>query len=147
MPDASTQLRESQIPFALPPLPGSITRNAYIPDGVCAIPPQAIALSFTASAVSGLGVALLGYSFITLPAEGTVVLLNRLPDLAGITLLESLWGVVLLLIALSLLSYRLKRSIQFDPKIEQIVNDREAARLAVPEYRTPWKFPKRSLNA
>jgi len=48
---------------------------------------------------------------------------------------------------LSLLSYRLKRSIEFDPKTERIVNDREAARLAVPEYRAPWKFPKQYLTA
>jgi hypothetical protein len=50
-------------------------------------------------------------------------------------------------IVLSLLSYRLGRSIRFDPEREQIVGDREAQRLAVPEYRAPWKFPKQYLNA
>jgi len=50
-------------------------------------------------------------------------------------------------IALSLLSYRLGRSIQFDAKSERIVNDKEAARLAVPEYRAPWKFPKQYARA
>jgi predicted dehydrogenase len=49
-------------------------------------------------------------------------------------------------IVLSLLSYRLKRSIQFDPKTERVVNDSEAAKLAVPEYRAPWKFPEQYLN-
>jgi hypothetical protein len=49
-------------------------------------------------------------------------------------------------IALSLLSYRLGRSIQFDPKSERIINDREAERQAVPDYRAPWKFPKHYLN-
>ena len=39
------------------------------------------------------------------------------------------------------LSYRLRRSIQFDPNTLQIVGDAEAARVAVPEYRAPWKFP------
>lgn len=45
-------------------------------------------------------------------------------------------------IALSLLSYRLGRSIQFDPGTERIVGDSEAARLAVPRYRAPWIFPE-----
>jgi predicted dehydrogenase len=49
-------------------------------------------------------------------------------------------------IVLSLLSYRLGRSIQFDPKTERIVGDSEAARLAVPHYRAPWKFPKKYLT-
>jgi predicted dehydrogenase len=44
-------------------------------------------------------------------------------------------------IVLSLLSLKLGRSIQFDPATERIVGDEEAARLAVPEYRDPWKFP------
>jgi len=29
-----------------------------------------------------------------------------------------------------------------DPATEKIVGDEEAARLAVPEYRAPWKFPQ-----
>lgn len=49
-------------------------------------------------------------------------------------------------IVLSLLSYKLGRSIQFDPKTEQIVGDPEAAQLAVPPYRTPWKFPDEYLT-
>jgi len=44
-------------------------------------------------------------------------------------------------VVLSLLSMRLKRSIQFDPVTEKIVGDEEASRLAIPEYRTPYKFP------
>ncbi len=43
------------------------------------------------------------------------------------------------------LSYRLGRSIRFDPATERIVGDEEAARLAKPEYRDPWKFPDRYL--
>jgi len=43
-------------------------------------------------------------------------------------------------VALSLLSLKLGRSIHFDPKTETIVNDPEAARLAIPQYRDPWKF-------
>ena len=48
-------------------------------------------------------------------------------------------------IVLSLLSLKLGRSIRFDPKTESIVGDPEAARLALPEYRAPWKFPKEYL--
>jgi predicted dehydrogenase len=48
-------------------------------------------------------------------------------------------------IVLSLLSLKLGRSIQFDPFKERIVGDPEAARLAVPTYRDPWKFPTRYL--
>ncbi|NQT40621.1 MAG: Gfo/Idh/MocA family oxidoreductase [Planctomycetes bacterium] len=44
------------------------------------------------------------------------------------------------------LSYKLGRSIQFDPTTEKIVGDEEAARMAVPEYRAPWKFPKEYLE-
>jgi len=50
-------------------------------------------------------------------------------------------------IALSLLSLKLGRSIRFDPATEKIVGDSEAARLAVPQYRSPWKFPKQYLKA
>ncbi len=49
-------------------------------------------------------------------------------------------------IALSILSMKLGRSIQFDPKTEQIIGDKEAARLAIPKYRGPWKFPKQYLS-
>jgi predicted dehydrogenase len=44
-------------------------------------------------------------------------------------------------IVLSLLALKLGRSIRFDPATEAIIGDPEAARLAVPEYRAPWKFP------
>jgi predicted dehydrogenase len=50
-------------------------------------------------------------------------------------------------VVLSLLSLKLGRSIRFDPVQEKIVGDPEAARLAVPVYRKPWKFPKAYLNA
>ena len=45
-------------------------------------------------------------------------------------------------IVLSVLALKLGRSIRFDPKTRSILGDTEAARLAVPEYRAPWKFPK-----
>ncbi len=48
-------------------------------------------------------------------------------------------------IQLSLLSLKLGRSVQFDPVKERIVGDREAAKLAVPKYRSPWKFPSKYL--
>lgn len=49
-------------------------------------------------------------------------------------------------IVLGLLSYKLGRSVRFDPETEQIVGDKEAARLAKPEYRAPWKFPEKYLT-
>lgn len=48
-------------------------------------------------------------------------------------------------IELSVLSMKLGRSIKFDPKTEKIVGDEEATKLAVPEYRAPWKFPTEYL--
>jgi predicted dehydrogenase len=45
------------------------------------------------------------------------------------------------------LSLRLGRAIRFDPSAEKIVGDEEAARLSVPEYRAPWKFPTEYLQA
>jgi predicted dehydrogenase len=48
-------------------------------------------------------------------------------------------------LTLSLLSLKLGRSIKFDPQTEKIVGDDEAARLAIPEYRSPWQFPKQYL--
>lgn len=48
-------------------------------------------------------------------------------------------------IELSVLSMKLGRSIKFDPATEKIVGDEEAAKLAVPEYRAPWKFPTEYL--
>ena len=49
-------------------------------------------------------------------------------------------------IQLSVLSMKLGRSIKFDPETEQIVGDKEAAKLAIPEYRAPWKFPSKYLK-
>jgi predicted dehydrogenase len=49
-------------------------------------------------------------------------------------------------IVLSLLSLKLDRSIRFDPLSESIVDDPAAAKLAVPEYRSPWKFPTQYLS-
>ena len=49
-------------------------------------------------------------------------------------------------IVLSLLSLKLGRSVRFDPKTETIVGDAEAARLAIPDYRAPWKFPRQYLE-
>lgn len=49
-------------------------------------------------------------------------------------------------IVLSLISLKLGRTVRFDPEKERIVGDREAARLAVPKYRSPWKFPKQYLS-
>jgi len=48
-------------------------------------------------------------------------------------------------VVLSLLSLKLGRSIKFDSATEKIVGDPEAARLAIPEYRAPWKFPVQYL--
>jgi len=48
-------------------------------------------------------------------------------------------------LALSTLSLKLGRSIRFDPATEKIIGDKEAAELAIPEYRGPWKFPKEYL--
>ena len=49
-------------------------------------------------------------------------------------------------IVLGNLSLRLGRSIRFDPATDRIVGDDEAARLAIPEYRAPWKFPAHYLT-
>ena len=50
-----------------------------------------------------------------------------------------------LAIALANLSYQLGRSVRFDPKAEKIVGDKQAAKLARPTYRRPWKFPAQYL--
>ncbi len=50
-------------------------------------------------------------------------------------------------IVLGLLSYRLGRSIRFDPTRERIIGDPKARRLAKPKYRDPWKFPEKYLHA
>jgi len=44
-------------------------------------------------------------------------------------------------IQLSLLTLKLGRSISFDPDNEKIIGDKEATKVSVPEYRSPWKFP------
>jgi len=49
-------------------------------------------------------------------------------------------------IVLSLLSYRLDRSIDFDPGEEWVTGDEEASREAVPDYRDPWEFPDKYLE-
>lgn len=48
-------------------------------------------------------------------------------------------------IQLSTLSLRLGRSIHLDPVTEKIVGDKKAAKMAIPKYRDPWKFPKEYL--
>jgi predicted dehydrogenase len=50
-----------------------------------------------------------------------------------------------LALTLANLSYRLGRSVQFDPDTERIVGDPEAVKLARPVYRDPWKFPAEYL--
>jgi predicted dehydrogenase len=50
-----------------------------------------------------------------------------------------------LALTLGNLSYRLGRSVRFDPKTEKIVGDEEAVRKARPVYRDPWKFPAEYL--
>jgi predicted dehydrogenase len=49
-------------------------------------------------------------------------------------------------IELSVLSMKLGRSIKFDPEKEEIIGDKEAAKMAIPEYRAPWKFPAKYLK-
>jgi len=48
-------------------------------------------------------------------------------------------------ILLALLSYKLGRTIRFAPTAEKIVGDKDATRLAQPEYRAPWRFPEEYL--
>ena len=40
----------------------------------------------------------------------------------------------------------LGRSIRLDPATGKILGDEEAARLSIPEYRAPWKFPAQYLG-
>lgn len=49
-------------------------------------------------------------------------------------------------IGLANLAMKLGRTVHFDPASERIVDDQQAARLAVPEYRHPWKFPSEYLG-
>jgi len=48
-------------------------------------------------------------------------------------------------LVLANLSLKLGRAIDFDPNTEKIISDDQAARLSVPEYRDPWKFPAEYL--
>jgi predicted dehydrogenase len=48
---------------------------------------------------------------------------------------------VSLALTLASLAYKLGRSVRFDPKTEKIAGDKQAAKLARPVYRRPWKFP------
>ena len=43
------------------------------------------------------------------------------------------------------LAMKVGRDLHFDPKTETILDDEEAAKLARPEYRDPWKFPEEYL--
>lgn len=49
-------------------------------------------------------------------------------------------------IVLGNLSLKLGRSIHIDPATGWITGDDEAARLSIPEYRDPWKFPRQYLD-
>ncbi len=51
-----------------------------------------------------------------------------------------------LAITLANLSYRLGRSVRFDPVAEKIIGDSQAAKLARPAYRKPWKFPSQYMR-
>jgi len=51
-----------------------------------------------------------------------------------------------LAITLANLSYRLGRSVRFDPATEKIVGDGQATKMARPAYRKPWKFPSQYLR-
>jgi len=50
-------------------------------------------------------------------------------------------------INLANLSYRLGRSLRFDPASERIVGDAEAVKAARPVYRAPYRFPEKYLSA
>ena len=51
-----------------------------------------------------------------------------------------------LAITLANLSYKLGRSVRFDPAAEKIIGDKQATKLARPVYRQPWKFPAQYLK-
>jgi hypothetical protein len=53
---------------------------------------------------------------------------------------------VSLALTLASLSYKLGRSVRFDPKSEMIIGDKQAAKLGRPVYRRPWKFPAEYLK-
>jgi predicted dehydrogenase len=49
-------------------------------------------------------------------------------------------------LGLANIAYRLGRSVRFDPRTKKIVGDAEAAKLARPVYRSPWKFPEQYIQ-
>jgi len=49
-------------------------------------------------------------------------------------------------LVLSLLSLKVGRSVRFNPATEKIEGDAEAAKMAIPKYRAPWRFPKQYLT-
>ncbi len=51
-----------------------------------------------------------------------------------------------LALTLANVAYRVGRAIRFNPRTERIEGDREAQRLARPQYRPPWKFPEQYLR-
>ena len=51
-----------------------------------------------------------------------------------------------LALTLANVAYRVGRAIRFNPRTERIEGDREAQRLARPQYRPPWKFPEEYLR-
>lgn len=51
-----------------------------------------------------------------------------------------------LALTLANVAYRVGRAIRFNPRTERIEGDREAQRLARPQYRPPWKFPAEYLG-
>ena len=48
-------------------------------------------------------------------------------------------------ISLANLSMQMGRTIHFDARKQSIVDDARAAKMAIPEYRAPWKFPQQYL--
>ncbi len=50
-------------------------------------------------------------------------------------------------IALANIAFKLGRSVRFDPATEKIVGDDEAARMARPQYREPWRFPEQYCSS
>ena len=51
-----------------------------------------------------------------------------------------------LALTLANVAYQVGRAIRFNPRTERIEGDREAQRLARPQYRPPWKFPEEYLR-
>ena len=55
-------------------------------------------------------------------------------------------GKIDVAIGLANLSMQVGRSIRFDPVADKIIDDNQAATLATPQYRDPWKFPTSYLS-